>query len=362
MPNLRPSASAQPKLAIDPICRSTLTSHITIAIDAMGGDHGPAVTVPAALKVLRSEPELAIILVGRRDAIEPLLGADARLPSNRLSIGDASQVVTMDERPQDALRKKKDSSMRVAVDLVRTGGADACVSAGNTGALMATARFALKTIPGIDRPAILARIPSRTGHTHMLDLGANADCTAEQLFQFAVMGAVVAADMHGIDRPSVGLLNIGEEEVKGNDIVRQASSLLSDSSLNYVGFVEGNDIFTGDVDVVVTDGFTGNIALKTMEGVAAMLVNALRFEYSRNPLRRLGALASWPVLKAVRQRFDARSLNGASMVGLTGVVIKSHGGADEVAFANAIRVGLVEARKGVPTEIGQLLKAQQKSN
>jgi glycerol-3-phosphate acyltransferase PlsX len=264
----------------------------------------------------------------------------------------------MDERPQDALRKKKDSSMRVAIDLVKAGTADACVSAGNTGALMATARFVLKTVPGIDRPAILARIPSRTGHTHMLDLGANADCTAEQLLQFAVMGSVVAADMHGIERPRVGLLNIGEEEVKGNEIVQQASAMLGQSSLNYIGFVEGNDIFTGDVDVVVTDGFTGNIALKTMEGVAAMLVGALRAEYTRNPIRRLAALVSWPVLKAVRKRFDARGLNGASMVGLTGVVIKSHGGADEVAFANAIRVGLVEARKGVPTEISQLLAVQ----
>jgi glycerol-3-phosphate acyltransferase PlsX len=264
----------------------------------------------------------------------------------------------MDERPQDALRKKKDSSMRVAIDLVKTGEADACVSAGNTGALMATARFVLKTIPGIDRPAILARIPSKTGHTHMLDLGANADSTPEHLLQFAVMGAVVAADMHGIERPRVGLLNIGEEEVKGNEIVREAAALLGGSTLNYVGFVEGNDIFTGDVDVVVTDGFTGNIALKTMEGVASMLVGALRTEYTRNPLRRLGALASWPALQAIRQRFDTRTLNGASMVGLNGVVIKSHGGADEVAFANAIRVGLIEARKGVPTEISQLLAAQ----
>lgn len=333
-----------------------LTRRITIAIDAMGGDHGPAITVPAALQALRSEPELAILLVGLRASIEPLLGSASF--GERLTLREASQVVTMDERPQDALRKKKDSSLRVAIDLVKEGAADACVSAGNTGALMATARFVLKTVPGIDRPAILARIPSRTGHTHMLDLGANADSTAEHLLQFAVMGSVVAADMHGIERPRVGLLNIGEEELKGNETVQQAAALLGQSTLNYIGFVEGNDIFTGEVDVVVTDGFTGNIALKTMEGVASMLVGALRTEYTRNPLRRLGALVSWPALKAIRQRFDTRTLNGASMVGLTGVVIKSHGGADDVAFANAIRVGLIEARKGVPTEISQLLAAQ----
>ena len=338
--------------------RSDLTSRITIAIDAMGGDHGPSVTVPAALSVLGAEPALQVILVGQRHVLDPLVGPERHQFGERLALQDASQVVAMDERPQDALRKKKDSSMRVAIDLVKSGAADACVSAGNTGALMATARFVLKTVPGIDRPAILARIPSKTGHTHMLDLGANADCTAGQLFQFAVMGSVVASDVNGVDRPRVGLLNIGEEEMKGNDVVQEASALLGQSSLNYIGFVEGTDIFTGEVDVVVTDGFTGNIALKTMEGVAAMLVGAMRTEYTRNPIRRLGALASWPALKAIRQRFDTRTLNGASMVGLAGVVIKSHGGADRVAFANAIRVGLAEARKGAPTEISELLAAQ----
>ena len=249
----------------------------------MGGDHGPSVTVPAALSVLRAESGLHVILVGQRELLEPVIGKSLGAFGDRLILQEATQVVTMDERPQDALRKKKDSSMRVAIDLVKANAADACVSAGNTGALMATARFVLKTVPGIDRPAILARIPSKTGHTHMLDLGANADCTAEQLFQFAVMGTVVAADVNGVDRPRVGLLNIGAEEVKGNEVVQQASSLLGQSTLNYIGFVEGTDIFTGAVDVVVTDGFTGNIALKTMEGVAAMLVGTLRTEYTRNP-------------------------------------------------------------------------------
>jgi glycerol-3-phosphate acyltransferase PlsX len=256
------------------------------------------------------------------------------------------------------LRKKKDSSMRVAIDLVKAGTANACVSAGNTGALMATARFVLKTVEGIDRPAIISRIRSRNGHTQMLDLGANSHCTAEQLFQFAVMGSVVASDMHGIANPRVGVLNIGEEESKGDSVVQDAAKLITASTLNYVGFVEGNDIFSGEVDVVVTDGFTGNVALKSMEGLANMLVSALKTEYTRNPLRYIGALASWPVLRSLRREFDPRTYNGASMVGLTGVVIKSHGSADVMSFGNAIRVALIEAQKGVPTQISNLLRAQ----
>ena len=324
----------------------------------MGGDHGPSVTVPACLAALGRESELRIVLVGRTDAIQPLLGDAARRFGDRLVVREASQVVTMDEKPQDALRKKKDSSLRVAIDLVKSAEADACVSAGNTGALMATARFVLKTIEGIDRPAIISRIRARHGHTHMLDLGANAECTAEHLFQFAVMGSVVASDMHGIDRPRIGILNIGEEEMKGDGVVQEASRLLSGSKLNYIGFVEGDDIFSGEVDVVVTDGFTGNVALKSIEGLANMLVGALRTEYTRNPLRYFGALASWPVLRSLRREFDPRTYNGASMVGLTGVVIKSHGSADELSFGNAIRVAMIESQKGVPSQIGNLLRAQ----
>ena len=224
---------------------------------------------------------------------------------------------------------------------------------------MATARFVLKTVEGIDRPAIISRIRSRNGHTHMLDLGANSQCTADHLFQFAVMGSVVAADMHGISNPRVGLLNIGEEESKGDSVVQEAAQLLAASKLNYVGFVEGNDIFSGEVDVVVTDGFTGNVALKSMEGLANMLVSAVKAEYTRNPLRYIGALASWPVLRSLRREFDPRTYNGASMVGLTGVVIKSHGSADVVSFGNAIRVAQIEAQKGVPTQISNLLRAAQ---
>lgn len=325
----------------------------------MGGDHGPSVTVPAALSALQRDAGLRIVLVGLKDPLRALLnGAPAPL-LERISVREASQVVTMDEKPQEALRKKKDSSMRVAIELVKAGEADACVSAGNTGALMATGRFVLKTIEGIDRPAIISRIRARHGHTHMLDLGANSECTAEHLFQFAVMGSVVAGDLHGIARPRIGVLNIGEEETKGDSVVQGAARLLSASQLNYIGFVEGDDIFSGEVDVVVTDGFTGNVALKTMEGLAKMMAGAVKTEYTRNPLRYFSAAASWPVLRSLRREFDPRTYNGAGMVGLTGVVIKSHGSADIVSFGNAIAVGVIEARKGVPTQIAHLLKAQQ---
>jgi glycerol-3-phosphate acyltransferase PlsX len=331
---------------------------ITIAVDAMGGDHGPGVTAPAALAALKREPNLRIVLVGLGEHLRPLIdGADGAV-RDRLRIQEASQVVSMDEKPQDALRKKKDSSMRVAIDLIKAGEVDACVSAGNTGALMATGKFVLKTIEGIDRPAIISRIRARHGHTHMLDLGANSECTPEHLLQFAVMGTIVATDMHGIEQPRVGILNIGEEEMKGDSVVQDAARLLAASTLNYVGFVEGDDIFSGEVDVVVTDGFTGNVALKTMEGLANMLVNAVKTEYTRNPLRYFGAAVSWPVLRSLRREFDPRTYNGASMVGLNGVVIKSHGGADVTSFGNAIRVGYIEAQKGVPMQIANLLKAQ----
>ena len=331
---------------------------LSIAIDAMGGDHGPSVTVPAALKVLAEQQDINIVLVGQEETLAPMLAKAGKALASRLRIHHAGQVVAMGERPQDALRKKKDSSMRVALNLLQSGEAKACVSAGNTGALMATARFVLKTIPGIDRPAILSRIPAHHGHTHMLDLGANADCTPEHLLQFAMMGSVVATDLHDLPRPRVGLLNIGSEDIKGNELVQEASRLLQASTLNYIGFVEGNDIFGGDVDVVVTDGFTGNVALKAMEGAARMIGATIKSEYTRNPLRRLSALVSMPVLKAIKKRFDPGQHNGASMVGLNGVVIKSHGSADADSFANAIRVAIVEARKGVPSQVSQLLQEQ----
>jgi len=268
---------------------------------------------------------------------------------------EASEVVAMDERPQDALRRKKDSSMRIAINLVKRGEAAACVSAGNTGALLATSRFVLGMVPGIDRPAIVSAVPAAHGHTVMLDLGANPDCTADHLVQFAVMGSVIASDLHGVDRPRVGLLNIGEEDIKGTDELREAHRRLGAAPINYLGFVEGNVIFSGAVDVVVTDGFTGNVALKTMEGLARFIGSVMRDEFTAGPLRKLGALAASPALRGIRNRLDPSAYNGASMVGLAGVVIKSHGSADRTAFASAVRVAVTEARNGVPGQIVDLM-------
>jgi glycerol-3-phosphate acyltransferase PlsX len=327
-----------------------MTPGLVIAVDAMSGDHGPGVAVPAALDVLAATPDLELVLVGRGDDLRPLLGST---PPARCRLVEASEVVGMDERPQDALRRKKNSSMRVAINLVERGEAAACVSAGNTGALLATARFVLGMIPGIDRPAIVSAMPAAHGHTVMLDLGANPDCTADHLVQFAVMGSVIAADLHGTERPRVGLLNIGEEDIKGTEEIREAHRRLATAPVNYVGFVEGTDVFSGDVDVVVTDGFTGNVALKCMEGLARFIGTVMREEFTRSPLRKAGALAASPALNALKQRMDPGAHNGASMVGLQGVVIKSHGGANRAAFANAIRVAIEEARKGVPAQIAE---------
>jgi glycerol-3-phosphate acyltransferase PlsX len=328
-----------------------LASVQTIAVDVMSGDRGPATCVPAAVELLRDHAQLALILVGEPKVIEAELARSGQAKSARLDVLPASQVVGMDEPPRDAVRRKKDSSLRRAIDLVKEGRAQACVSAGNTGALMATAHFVLRSLPGVDRPAIMSAIPAIGGHTHMLDLGANATCTAEQLYQFAVMGSVVAADLSPNGRPRIGLLNIGEEDIKGHAVVQEAHRLLSSSRVNYVGFVEGDDIFTGDVDVVVTDGFTGNVALKTMEGLARMIGSSAREEFSRDPLRRLMAVAAWPAIAALRARLDPRRYNGASMVGLNGIVIKSHGSADEFAFRQAILTATTEAARGVPSQI-----------
>lgn len=327
----------------------------TIALDAMSGDHGHQVVVPAALATLERNPDLSLTLVGDRLELERALAAHGGRESERLRIEHASEVVGMWEAPAKALRTKKDSSMRVAVNQVEAGNAHACVSAGNTGALMATSRFVLKTLPGIERPAIISPIPSRDGHTLMLDLGANAECTSEQLFQFAVMGAVLASAVHGVENPRVGLLNIGVEEIKGNPQIQAAGRLISDSSLNYIGFVEGDDIYVGDVDVVVCDGFAGNVALKTSEGLGKLIAQFLEEEFSRNPFTRLAAFCAMPVLRAFRQRVDPRNYNGASFVGLQGTVIKSHGDADVVAFTSAIETALAEVRQAVPGRISDLL-------
>jgi glycerol-3-phosphate acyltransferase PlsX len=331
---------------------------ITLSIDAMGGDHGPHVTVPAALKVLSEDDELTIVLVGLEDAIQTELKAHKASIGPRLRIHHATQVVLMEESPQSALKNKKDSSMRVAINLVKNGETNACVSAGNTGALMATARFVLKTLPGIERPAIVSALPSEKGTTHMLDLGANADCTPEHLLQFAVMGAMLVSCVEHKPSPTVGLLNIGSEDIKGNEVVKQTADLLRASHLNFYGNVEGDDIFKGTVDVVVCDGFVGNVALKTTEGLAHMMGKFLTQEFKRNWITRLMALGAMPVLKAFKKRLDPRLYNGASFLGLRGIVVKSHGGADTVAFYHAIKVAIGEARSGVLRRITEQLEIE----
>jgi len=330
---------------------------ITIALDAMGGDHGPKVVVPAAISVLAEQPELRLILVGDQAVIGAELEKQQAGPGERLVVHHASQQVEMDELPSQALRGKKDSSMRVAINLVKEGRAGACVSAGNTGALMATARYVLKTLPGIDRPAIITELPTMKGHTHVLDLGANVDSSADNLFEFAVMGSVLTSAVENKEQPSVALLNIGEEEIKGNERIKEAARMLADSELNYVGFVEGDGIYRGEVDVVVCDGFVGNVALKTSEGVAQMIGHYIKQEFNRNLFTRLTGLICASVLRAFKNKIDPRNYNGASLVGLQGIVIKSHGGADTVAFANAIREAVVEVKKDVPQRITRQLES-----
>ena len=326
---------------------------VTLAIDAMGGDHGPSVTIPAAIEYLKHFPGDTVVLVGIPDALESELRTLGVQTGVRLRIHPASEVVAMDESPQSALRGKKDSSMRVAINLVKSGEASACVSAGNTGALMATARYVLKTIPGIDRPAIASFLPTNTGQVCMLDLGANTDCTAEHLLQFALMGSTLVHALEHKTNPTIGLLNIGSEDIKGNEVVKQASELLRASDLNFYGNVEGNDIFLGTTDVVVCDGFVGNVALKTAEGVAKMMGGFLREEFSRNAFTKLGALLSLPALKAFKHRLDHRRYNGASFLGLKGIVVKSHGSADAYAFLCAIERAAEEARGGMLQHISE---------
>ncbi|MGZ8246630.1 phosphate acyltransferase PlsX [Methylomagnum sp.] len=330
-----------------------MTQKLKIALDAMGGDHGPGVIIPAALDSLGKNPDLHLILVGDEPTLKRHLDGSAERFGARIAIRHATEIVEMHESPAKALRNKKDSSMRVAINLVKDGEAAACVSAGNTGALMAIAKFVLKTIPGIDRPAIIAPVPSKTGHTHVLDLGANVDCTAEHLFQFAVMGYELVRAVEDKDQPRIGLLNIGEEDIKGNEQVKQAARLIADSHLNFIGFVEGNDLFSDDVDIVVTDGFVGNVALKTIEGLAKLFAKSIKSEFEKNIFTKLAGLIALPVLKAFKQRFDPRLYNGASFVGLRGIVIKSHGNADRVAFANAINTAMKEVEKAVPARIGE---------
>jgi len=324
---------------------------VKVAIDCMGGDHGAHVTVPAALSMLKEDPDVSFLLVGRQDAIERELRRAGQVAGPRLKVVHASEVVEMDEAVAVAMRGKKDSSMRVAINLVEGGEAAACVSAGNTGALMAISRFVLKMLPGIDRPAIATLLPTLKGHTYVLDLGANVNCEPEHLLQFGIMCSELVSSVEGKPRPTVGLLNIGAEESKGNEQVKQAAELMRVSGLNFHGYVEGDDIYKGTTDIVVCDGFVGNVALKTSEGLVQMLATYLREEFGRNLATRLAGLVALPVIRAFKRRVDHRRYNGASLLGLRGIVIKSHGSADAFAFAFAIRRAAQEARSGVLAHI-----------
>ncbi|MBF6058523.1 MULTISPECIES: phosphate acyltransferase PlsX [Thiomicrorhabdus] len=333
---------------------------IKVAIDAMGGDHGLSVTVPASIDALQKFSDLHITLVGKKQLIESEL-ANHQYDTSRLTIEHAEQVVEMDDLPSKALRNKRQSSMRIALNLVKDDQAQACVSAGNTGALMAVAKFVLKTLPGIERPAICTSMPTMKGHVHVLDLGANVGCTGENLAQFAVMGSVLAKAVDDNPHPRVGLLNIGEEEIKGHQRIKDAHQIISGSKINYIGYVEGDDIYKGDTDVVACDGFDGNIALKSSEGVAKMIAFYLREAFNRNLLTKFIGLCAYPVLKSFKDKVDPRRYNGASLLGLRKIVIKSHGGADRFSFYHAIAEARLEVIKNVPDliseEVSQLLVA-----
>jgi glycerol-3-phosphate acyltransferase PlsX len=328
----------------------------SIAVDVMSGDCGAPECVPGALRALVADPALELILVGNPAIIESELAGAAAEVRARTRVHPAATVVGMSEHPREAIRRRKDSSMRLAIDLVKDGRAEAMVSAGNTGALTAMAHFVLKTVGPVERAPIMSSVPARdSGHTHMLDLGANSKATALQLAQFATMGSIVARDVFGVANPRIGLLNIGEEETKGHELVQEAHDLIRALGINYLGFVEGNNIFDGSVDVVVTDGFTGNVALKTMEGLAKLIVEQMRAEFTRDGLSKLSGLLAGPVLRRVGAGLDPRRYNGACMVGLTGVVVKSHGSADRVAFAQAVATAAAAMRRGLPAAIAKAL-------
>jgi phosphate acyltransferase len=346
--------------------------NITIAVDAMGGDHGPTVIVPAALHALKRHPSLNLILVGDSEVLQQQLAIHQKknpIAESRLIIHHTTQRVEMDESPKLALRGKKDSSMRVAINLVKNEMAMACVSAGNTGALMATARFVLKTLPGIDRPAIISTFPTwvEKKNMRMLDLGANVDSSAEHLLQFAVMGSVLVSAIENIERPKVYLLNIGAEEIKGNEQVKQAAQLLMNlKTLNYAGYIEGNELYKGDADVVVCDGFVGNVALKTTEGVAVFIGKLIKRAFYQNIFTKLAGVIAKPALKMLIKWIDPDRYNGACLIGLKGIVIKSHGGANVAAFANAIEEAIIQVDKNIPArisaEVERLLANNQDSN
>ncbi|MGI9228699.1 MAG: phosphate acyltransferase PlsX [Gammaproteobacteria bacterium] len=330
---------------------------VNLALDVMGGDHGPDEIIPAAMHALQQHPELHLLLVGQEQVMQEKLQRFPAADKTRYQLINAGEVVEMDENPASALRNKKDSSMRIAINQVKDGHAHACVSAGNTGALMAISRYVLKMLPGIDRPAICASLPGIKGDVCILDLGANVDSDAEQLLQFAIMGSELSRAVHNLRQPTVGLLNVGAEEIKGNDRVKQAALLLENSYLNYVGFVEGNDLYAGEIDVIVCDGFAGNIALKASEGVAEFIIHHARSTFESTFYGRLAAIVSMPILRTMQEKIDPRRYNGASLLGLRGIVIKSHGSADKVSFAHAIDEAIQEVENNVPDRISDQLEA-----
>ncbi len=334
-------------------------SPIRIAIDAMGGDHGVGVTVPAALSFLKSHDDATLLLVGRPEAIQQELDRAGARPDDRLRVIPATEVVASDDPPAQAMRSKRDSSMRVAIEQVKAGAADACVSAGNTGALMAISRLVLRMMEGIDRPAIAAQLPNaRGGATTMLDLGANVDCEPDNLLQFAVMGRALVTVLDGKPSPSIGLLNIGEEAIKGNDVVKEAAERIQSAGIVFHGNVEGDDIYRGTVDVIVCDGFVGNVALKTSEGLAQMMSAFLKEEFGRGVVARAAALVALPVIRRFRDRIDPRRYNGAILIGLRGIVFKSHGSADAYGFEQALRRAYDAARNDLIGRIASALPRQ----
>ena len=332
---------------------------ITIALDMMSGDHGVSSSVPAAIESIEKFDDMFLILVGDQDKINPLISDKIKILENtRYKILHTKESINMDDEIISAIRGKKKSSMRLGINAVKNKDADACVSAGNTGALMALSKIILKTIPGIDRPAICGSLPTKSGQFHMLDLGANVECNAKHLYQFSLMGSALVQSLELNNKPVIGLLNIGSEEFKGNDTIKSAGQLISKSNLNYAGFVEGDDMFSGKFDVVVADGFAGNIALKSIEGVAKVISHFIKTEFTKNMFTKLSALISLPVLKSVKQRVDPREYNGASLVGLQGVVVKSHGGADSYAFSQAINTAYYEVKNELLNKIESLIQTE----
>ena len=332
-------------------------SGLAVALDAMGGDFGPQVIVPASVQALLQYPELKVILYGDQSAITSQLSLLNQLQHPRIRIVHCEHVIANDTRPSQALRRSQGTSMRMALDAVSEGQADACISAGNTGALMALSRYILKQLPGVDRPALVTAIPTKTENkTWLLDLGANVSCDADTLFQFAVMGAVLA-EQDTAASPRVALLNIGEEEIKGNDLVKRCAEMLANSpDIEYIGYLEGNELYSGRADVIVCDGFVGNVSLKTSEGVANLFIDSIKSAISSNPLKRLVAKWLFNDLFISLKQLNPDQYNGASLLGLRGIVVKSHGSADVAAFSNAIGEAVHEVKRQIPTRISDRLE------